>query len=183
MSALSAQKGWALRRDEWENYLRLHGHAEAVNAFMRLPHERIDGVTYWRLMAGFVWWRTENFTERWLWRGLLQRHPEHRAAMMSDAEQGKLASLPEQVEVWRGVSDAEYAEGFSWTLSRRQAHWFAKRFAFEGTSPRLLRGSIARTDVIAFLDGRSEQEIVAFPESVEILSESRLRTHSAMPRR
>jgi hypothetical protein len=109
---------------------------------------------------------------------LLGRHLEYRAAMMTNAERAKLASLPECIAVWRGVSNAEHADGFSWTLSRRRAHWFAKRWAFEGTSPLLVGGAVAKADVIAYLGGRGERgrSSLALPESVEVVSERRLRT-------
>ncbi len=173
--SMAAAKGWALRRGEWEGYLHLHGHADIRYAFLRLPLDQLDGETYWRLMQA-VWSMSDNLTERALWRALLSRHPEHRAAMMTRVERAKLASLPERVAVWRGVSNAEHAEGFSWTLSRRRAHWFAKRWALEGTSPLLLSGTVAKADVIAYLAKRGEREIVALPESVEVIGKSRLRT-------
>jgi hypothetical protein len=166
---LAARKGWARRREEWESYLDLHGHAERLRAFQRIPLDELQGAQYWRLL-GSVWIAVEDFSDRTCWTELLLRYPDHRAAMMTDAEHEKLSALPGIVEVWRGVGDHEYADGFSWTLDERTARRFAQRF----THGLLLRGEVAWSDIIAQLSDQEEEEIVVLTGAVRIVERAHL---------
>jgi hypothetical protein len=47
----------------------------------------------------------------------------------------------------------------SWTLDERRANWFAERFAFDAPGV-VLRAEIPKGAVVAYLDGRSERELV-----------------------
>jgi hypothetical protein len=165
--SLAAAKGWARRRQEWDAYLALHNGPDRVWAFLRILDE-LDGPTYWRLFRE-VWTASELFNEcQDLWHSLLVCHPLDRSAMMTDEENGALASLPSEVEVFRGVGHADLAAGFSWTLDRACAEWFARRFAALHASPILVTGHVSRPDVIAYLEARQEHEVISLPENVRI---------------
>ena len=88
----------------------------------------------------------------------------HRTESLNPAERAVLANLPERVRVYRGCW-AGNREGWSWTLSETIAQTFANWMPVDG-QPLLLTGTVNRRDVLAYLDGREEAEIVADPASV-----------------
>ena len=173
----------ALVDHDYDRFLSLHGHEDALAAFISIQ-DSLDGEEYWRLLRG-VWVRAEQVQPRDTWKDLLSQHSEWRATMMTDEERADLASLPDQVMVYRGVGNPEHTHGFSWTLDRQRAEWFAYRFLgaplaamFRLTNfdpqhrpePTLITGQVAHADVIAYLQQRDEEEIVALPENVAIKS-------------
>jgi hypothetical protein len=170
------------RRQEWDSYLSAHGHADVLVAFVRILPE-LDGEVYWRLFRD-PWERAESFSPKDLWVTLLSCHAEHRNCMMSVDERTQLATLPNTFDVYRGVAGAQYTSGFSWTTDQTRAEWFARRFVEEPLAaavrlghgfdpsherePSVVRGTVQRADVIAFLGDRQESEIIALPEHVLI---------------
>lgn len=181
--SIGARKGWARRRKDWDGYLSMYGHADVLIGFARIADE-LAGPEYSRLLGQHVWGSPDQFEPRWLWADLLRRHPNDSEAMMSSAERRALVRLPDDITVYRGAGNEAYIPRFSWTLDRGQAEWFAQRFAGEDSAEALRRlsridpnhesrpvvasGQIAKLDVIAYIDGRAEREIVALPESVRI---------------
>jgi hypothetical protein len=113
-----------------------------------------------------------------VWRNLLTADRPGREAMMDQEERHTLNGLPTELTVYRGVGHSGVREGFSWTLDRQRAEWFARRAAMVPAraevvepvelEPQLVAGTVDRSDVIAYLDGREEQEIVALPEHVRV---------------
>jgi hypothetical protein len=72
--------------------------------------------------------------------------------------------------IYRGVAGhgkSRRERGLSWTASLERARWFAQRMAFLG-DPAVYAVTISREHVLAYSDGRNEQEfIILLPESVE----------------
>lgn len=80
--------------------------------------------------------------------------------------------LPDSLVVWRGVSsNSKYlANGFSWSLDRNQACWFAYRNSSRAIgAPVLVQATVAREAVLALFG--YEQEIVVNPEGPSLLSD------------
>jgi hypothetical protein len=69
--------------------------------------------------------------------------------------------------IYRGVSGSSYyrkVRSFSWTLDRERAEWFAHRFDVLGLAdPAVYRAVVRREQVLAFFNGRQEQEIIGRP--------------------
>lgn len=69
------------------------------------------------------------------------------------------------LRVYRGVSneshDFEYADGLSWTLDHAKARWFANRYTKKEDPRAVYTGIVDYADVLAYLTGRGESEIVA----------------------
>lgn len=68
-----------------------------------------------------------------------------------------------EVQVWRGTSALSFRKasaGFSWTLDRDVACWFAMRFADRNGSPLVLSATVPRSDIALYTNERSEQEVV-----------------------
>lgn len=94
------------------------------------------------------------------------------AAMFRYAAFPKPPNLPERVTVWRGTSklkQREAARGYSWSLDRDTACWFAMRFADANGSPLVLRAEVDAIDVALFHDERSEREAVLMRPPVAIV--------------
>jgi hypothetical protein len=73
-------------------------------------------------------------------------------------------------QVYRGVAgngSARRPRGLSWTLDVERARWFARRFSLE--SPAVWSGEVAAGDVIVYIDGREEKEVIALPETIKRL--------------
>jgi hypothetical protein len=71
-------------------------------------------------------------------------------------------SLDDVVTVWRGVhgiSIAKAATGYSWTLDRRVACWFAHRGALN-RPPLVITAEVPRSELAYYTNERKEQEVV-----------------------
>lgn len=71
--------------------------------------------------------------------------------------------LPQRVRVWRGTSRMTFARsraGYSWTVDRDVACWFAMRFAEANGRPLVLMAEVDRSDIALYHDERSEREAV-----------------------
>lgn len=69
-----------------------------------------------------------------------------------------------------GVGRARRVRGFCWTLDMEQARWFARRGAALGlAAPAVWSGLIAEPNILAYVNDRQEQEILAFAEDVGML--------------
>lgn len=82
-------------------------------------------------------------------------------------------SLPQDVEVWRGVgadvSLRTAARGFAWSTSRSVAAWYALRF-YASRNGLLLRATVHKSHVLFFDNDRQEEEVVLSeaPKNVNI---------------
>lgn len=71
--------------------------------------------------------------------------------------------LGNEVQVWRGTSALSFRKasaGFSWTLDRDVACWFAMRFSDRNGSPLVLSATVPKLDIALYTNERSEQEVV-----------------------
>ena len=96
--------------------------------------------------------------------------------LMPEEDLEVLRSMPKEFVVWRGASSASrYRErGFSWTLDRDRAEWFALANAFEG-EPLVLEARIRRESVLLY--SPFEQEVVVNPQaSRNLVSQKQLDT-------
>lgn len=90
--------------------------------------------------------------------------------------QNYLDDLPEELSnsdlltVYRGGSEClvqtEYAT--SWTLDKEKAVWFAKRKIIFKLPAHLYEGVISKRCIIAYLDGRSEKEVLQYGSVREV---------------
>lgn len=66
-------------------------------------------------------------------------------------------NLSDQITVYRGIQPNESVNGFSWSLCRETADWFAQRFEPKGNVYSI---TVDKKDVIAYINTRDEKEIV-----------------------
>lgn len=86
-------------------------------------------------------------------------------AVLMDAEEREVyAALPDVVTIYRGCRTAKAVKGMSWSLSEEKARWFAERGALlssgKGDGALVYRAKIKKEDVVAYLDGRNEEEVI-----------------------
>lgn len=78
--------------------------------------------------------------------------------LMDEYELETYKSLPEQVEIYRGVRDPKYKYEFSWTLDYDKADWFANRF--DTGTPIVYSCLINKSDILAYIASRGEEEVI-----------------------
>jgi hypothetical protein len=64
--------------------------------------------------------------------------------------------------IYRGVSDARHTGGCSWTTNRKQAEWFASRWAGKGKGGHVFMRNVKADDVAMYTEDRGEAEVVFF---------------------
>ena len=91
-----------------------------------------------------------------------------RKNLMSEKELNYFNSLPEEVTVYRGIAVGRAEkEGLSWTCNYGTAKWFANRFNQNGQTGYVLKGTISKNDIFAYLNSRKEDEILCNSSKVK----------------
>ena len=122
---------------------------------------------------------SEVIVSRYLvWAMVLDARRTTRHLMMTPKERARLAALPDPVKIYRGCGSPEHI-GFSWTLSKKTAEKFAviacndrRRMMtpdLVGTAPTVIKATVAKRNIVALINDRKEQEIIAFPNRVKLL--------------
>lgn len=95
--------------------------------------------------------------------------------MMKTNERVALAALPDRVTIYRGCYKHNM-DGMSWSLDQQVAAGFPRmnRYRSKG-QPLLIKATIARDRILAFKNGRQEQEIIAWLPTVEAVNRLRKR--------
>ena len=119
-----------------------------------------------------VWVDSENIFENFeawqeIWDyGFLSADRQN--ALMDAEEIATLASMPDTFEIYRGTSYRSSVKGMSWTIDKKKAIWFAKRFN-QTRKPLLASATVRKENVLAFFRCRNESEIVVNPEMIQNL--------------
>ena len=126
-------------------------------------------------------WLRENLPE--LWRGADPDDTDPRylriwrqawiANGMRAVRDGKPLPAGRTLTVYRGQQPHEEV-GFAWSLDPKTAAKFARGIRVGTLRGDVLRASVARHDVLGFLTGRGESEVVADPRDVVILGRKRV---------
>ncbi len=149
----------------WGTFVYLHERPYRWPALRDIA-KRVPTAKYWPIV-GDIWTDSENiFEEAAMVRACLEGYGHDlalRPSMMSEKERLALAGMPATMVIWRGVKTRDMGHGMSWTRARAKAVWFACRFTDAGY---LWKAEVRREHVLAYFEGRGEQEIVAFPENV-----------------
>ncbi|OWM01252.1 hypothetical protein B7435_16965 [Mycolicibacterium peregrinum] len=156
----------ALETHNWSRFIYLHERPYRPHAFAAISTELTDE-SYWEHLSS-IWTDAENIVQdHTLWTSLLKEpgRLSTRHLMMNDEERKRLDQLPDEVTVYRGVNHGAHDHGMSWTADPAVAHRFALRFGGHG-QPQVLTGRVRKSDVIAYLHGRNEDEILLDPEAV-----------------
>ncbi len=96
----------------------------------------------------FQWWQEKYTADR-----------SNREYIMTEEERKVFNALPDKITVFRGLRvEEELYEplGFSWTLDKKKAEWFAQRF-WEGT-PIVIEAIVDKSNCIGYLTENAEEE-------------------------
>jgi hypothetical protein len=114
----------------------------------------------------------------WQWKSkyenlVINVDAEHARRMMDDEEREFFDNLPDEVTIYRGALEFEDGtsniDGYSWSLEREMAKFFANRFVRDGTTPVIVEGTVAKDKIRSYFSGRGENEIIADYEDVTSL--------------
>jgi len=145
---------------------RFDGHKRQCALFE--VQKRLSNRQYWKVLRD-VWSIEEvTFPHRRKWLKLFRADRPYRSSLMTTAEHKRLAALPEEFPVFRGVGNCRHLAGMSWTLSRAKAEFFANyalgfrraHLCLPGLLPILVSGRCKKRDVLAVFLDRKEDEIV-----------------------
>ena len=92
-----------------------------------------------------------------------------RRFLMKEEEIAFLNSLPYEFEIYRGVAVERNPNGLSWTPSQKIAIWFAHRFDRMGEQGYVKKGLVQKDCVLAYFNGRDEEEIVVPINKIRIM--------------
>ena len=146
----------ALANNKYSSYIFLHERPYRLDAFT-LIQSKLSDTQYWSLLSD-IWTDTEN---QWQglnkWKQLLSSNRPSRHYLMNKEEFNLLQSLPDEVTIYRGCQAGINENGLSWSLNKKKAEFFANRFGKEGI---ILERKIPKSNIIAFLNGRGETEVI-----------------------
>lgn len=133
---------------------------------------------FWPLVA-WAYADSENVYEnRDGWVSLLKECPDRDTLLIPAEDRKEFAELPETITVFRGASlehenpkGRHFHLGISWSLSKRIAAFFAKRFESEGL---IITANISKNDALLFGNWRREAEVV-IDRALEIVNVEFLR--------
>jgi len=83
--------------------------------------------------------------------------------VMGAANRKKFNAMPELLTIYRGFSLEGAEFGWSWTLDRKMAEWFARRYTGK---PKVATLTISKGAVLAYIGQRKESEIVIHPDYI-----------------
>lgn len=159
LNAKESACGAARLERDWHQLVWLHERPFRFDALFSIKDLITDAV-YWDLVKS-VWIDSENIYENLRgWEVMLASDRPGREQMMTEDERAFVSDLPAKVRLYRG-HQALNRNGLSYTLSVDKAKWFAKRFGPGDVRVR----SVAKEDIVAYFNTRSEAEIVIHPRA------------------
>jgi len=160
----------AIDKHDFNLYVFTHERPYRFNALLQV-YDELRSKDLGELIAD-VWIDSENIHENFSeWCDLLSHAQAIDAPITTKEDLIELNKLPFDLEVYRGIQYDSQRDGLSWTLDRDKAIWFAKRFQRPNVQPRLLSGKLDRQNVLAYMTGRGESEIICWPENVTVINE------------
>ena len=176
----------ALKEKNWSQWIGLHERPFRLDALLYIA-EDVPVKAYWKVLK-HVWLDTEGpSVNQDIWLQLFTRRYPGRRKIMTGKERRTLnnASETNEINIYRGYGEdpndsIDRKNGLSWTLSYEKAEWFAKRFMTDvgaaldreletNTKAMIAEAICKKDDVIAYVDGRQEQEIIIDPANIRIL--------------
>ena len=140
-------------------------------AFLKYAQPHIEEKEFAQLLA-LCWIQTEgpnqdaNVSKREFVEMFQKASTEN---LMNLDERRKLAELPDELTVYRGVTEKnkDNIRALSWTMKRETAERFANRFKSKG---RVYRAKVRKEDILAVFLGRNESEVIVDPKNLKEIS-------------
>jgi len=145
--------------------IRSLGHEDKLAALYEVADQIESDVLYGKLLRD-AWIGTEMFTDKL---HMVEKLMAHRGVkwMMTDQEKSRLKNMPSQFTVYRGAVAGLNDLGWSWTLNRKTAIWFAKRFC-DGDAV-LYEVTVKKETPLALIEARGEEEVILDPRALDPL--------------
>tara|TARA_R100001163_G_C5030112_1_gene170558 strand:- start:441 stop:1151 length:711 start_codon:yes stop_codon:yes gene_type:complete len=154
----------AIEQNNIHGFIYLHErpyrHDALINAYAEwwIPDSDLE---YWDVIVS-AWIDSENiYANLSSWKSLLTEQYANPHLMMDEEEKAFFDSLPDEITIFRGGIDDK---GFSWTLDKDKANWFANRL---NQNEEVFEKTINKNNALAYLNGRGESEIIYIPEKEE----------------
>jgi hypothetical protein len=145
-----------LKEKDFSSYVFVHERPYRLWAFIKIK-DKLDDKSYWELLSD-IWIDSENiYQNQQTWKLLLKSKRSNKEFFMDKKERKSFNKLQEEITVYRG-HDGKNEKGFSYTLSKEKAKWFAQRFNSQNSQIKEL--TIKKEDAFALLMRRGEQEII-----------------------
>lgn len=153
---LTDKKKELLKAGDYSGYVYVHERPYRLNAFYEV-HDKLEPKEYWELFSG-MWTDSENIWQnKDTFKYLLGLHQDSRRYFMSEEDLEVYDNLPEQITIYRGYTVGKNKNGFSYTLNKERAEWFAKRFNKNG---KVWERVVNKKDIVAYTNARNEEEII-----------------------
>lgn len=148
----------ALEQKDFARYIFLYERPYRLDAFVTIK-DGLPDKDYWELL-GEIWTDSENIWQnKATWKKLLSSKRAGRNNIMSPEELKVFKKLPDIVTVYRG-HQGKNKTGFSFTLDKDKADWFANRWKSAGTTGKTDTVQVPKSKIIAYFSGRGESEVV-----------------------
>jgi hypothetical protein len=147
--------------NEWDQFQSDMPPLDRLMHLIQTTHPK-DDAGYYR-MVGQIWTAPELLSNSSSTLSMLIV-PSHAnlACLMTESERAVLGGLPETIKVYRG-HNAQLRDGYSWTLNRGVALQWAVGLPYNDS---ISTGKVATKRIIAYIDRRSEEEIIVSTEDV-----------------
>lgn len=162
---LRQKRAWleeAIAEGKWRTAIGVYIEKPFRLEYLLMYKRQIPKEEYWPLLRD-IWAGVENL---WQYKHAIGILLEGRAngtirEMFDDEEWQEWEKFPPILTAYRGCQPKN-RKGWSWTLDKGKAIWFARRFW--NKQPILRQVEIPREKVIFYTDSRGEQEVVINPE-------------------
>jgi hypothetical protein len=175
---LDGARAFAKRREQlraegkWSQFISMSRNCDAANDLLDIIENKDCPPSRLWPVIGEAWVMSNGIMEDWdtwlsIWSyafredGTLTK--SHRNVMLT-SDRRVFDSLPKRVRLYRGCHDEDSAEGFSWTLDRSVAVFFARRVAYQGEAV-VAQITVNRKHILAYFGEREEQEVVLHPRA------------------
>jgi hypothetical protein len=149
----------AVNEKNWGRVLMLHEKPYKVDALLHFAEHMTD--EQFNESVKDVWNYVENNSQAMeQWHDLLTDERIKPELLMDEDELAVLAALSDVVTVYRGYSEDGTADGYSWTLDKAQARWFATRLAQSDELMFLRTIAVPKRRIIFYDNSRGEAEVV-----------------------
>lgn len=153
----------AIVAKNYESIPFIYERAYRLNGFIEHCIGYVNNRQYWEIISS-IYIDSENIRQNVdIWEMLLFTPRTNSKFFMSPEDRKTLKLMDDEILVYRGYVDTW--KGFSWTTDEEKAFWFATRFNRTGE---VVSGIVKKKDVIGYLSGRGESEIVCHWKNVKI---------------
>lgn len=157
----------ALEEKDWDQAIFIFEKPYRLQKTVEYGH-LMDEKSYWNCVR-HSWLASENVFENKDILHKLFRLPTKTPLydLMEQEDRETFEKFPETMYIYRGCQSIN-KHGWSWTTNFGKAKWFAKRWNL--ASQVLLKAKVNKEKVLAYLNGRSEDEIIVEPKNVKVVS-------------